>query len=618
MSATGNGVGVVLAPFLRRKIREEWILSGSILRARGAARVRGPVVGSRVAVDRGVRDRGRRGVRAARVRQPRSARRARRRARARVRALRDPLPARVGRRCRGRGGVPREGAGRLFLLALVLLFAGLSYVGTTRRTPVLAEARARPRRRRRRADCRRRAPARAPPPCPGPRAEAALGPDGLRRSAGRLSRRRLKRSLGRNSAQRRREPTDCAVDVEYRPITLDEFDAFARVGIVAFGAGAVRAGRCRSISRVGARPHPCRVRRRRDRRLGTQLLVRAHAARRRDRSGRRRELDRGAALAPTPRCAARDDGRARRRCGRARRGGLDPHRVGGRDLRPVRLRRRDLAHAPPRRARARARSRHPRDDDGRIRYRRSRPRHSSSSRPSSRRVRALRPGMVSRPDAWWEESLFNFAPPTRRASSSLHEDADGTLDGFIIYEISGDFSLGINRKHACTSSTSSRSRRTVRALLWQFAFSVDLVETVSAAPDRDRRSAAVPARRPAPLARRRGERPPLGPDRRHRARARGAPLRDHRPRRARGPRRTDRDTRRARRWRPTARSADTTTAAPDLVLGLSQLGSIYLGGVRAEQHAAAGTVDEHARRARSRGSTRCSRRTRARSSRTWF
>src|SRR5471030_1703743 len=31
MSATGNGVGVVLAPLLRRKIREEWILSGSIL-----------------------------------------------------------------------------------------------------------------------------------------------------------------------------------------------------------------------------------------------------------------------------------------------------------------------------------------------------------------------------------------------------------------------------------------------------------------------------------------------------------------------------------------------------------------------------------------------------------
>ena len=31
LSATGNGVGVVLAPVLRRKIREEWILSGSIL-----------------------------------------------------------------------------------------------------------------------------------------------------------------------------------------------------------------------------------------------------------------------------------------------------------------------------------------------------------------------------------------------------------------------------------------------------------------------------------------------------------------------------------------------------------------------------------------------------------
>jgi hypothetical protein len=31
MSATGNGIGVLLAPLLRKKIREEWILTGSIL-----------------------------------------------------------------------------------------------------------------------------------------------------------------------------------------------------------------------------------------------------------------------------------------------------------------------------------------------------------------------------------------------------------------------------------------------------------------------------------------------------------------------------------------------------------------------------------------------------------
>jgi predicted acetyltransferase len=43
---------------------------------------------------------------------------------------------------------------------------------------------------------------------------------------------------------------------------------------------------------------------------------------------------------------------------------------------------------------------------------------------------------------------------------------------------------------------------------------------------------------------------------------------------------------------PDGAQCTTTTAEPDLVLGLSQLGSIYLGGVRAEQHAAAGTVEE--------------------------
>jgi predicted acetyltransferase len=43
---------------------------------------------------------------------------------------------------------------------------------------------------------------------------------------------------------------------------------------------------------------------------------------------------------------------------------------------------------------------------------------------------------------------------------------------------------------------------------------------------------------------------------------------------------------------PDGAQCATTTAEPDLVLGLSQLGSIYLGGVRAEHHAAAGSIEE--------------------------
>jgi Major Facilitator Superfamily len=144
MSAIGNGVGVVLAPVLRKRIREEWILSGSILvpavllvfgaRSSGRASlsiaafsVAGGAACGRLVFDSIVQ-----------------------------RDAPDAARGRAFARFETRfqlvwviGGVfavlfPGKERGGLFLLAVVLLFAGLSYVGTTRRTPAPGEAVASP------------------------------------------------------------------------------------------------------------------------------------------------------------------------------------------------------------------------------------------------------------------------------------------------------------------------------------------------------------------------------------------------------------------------------------------------------------------------------------------
>jgi hypothetical protein len=139
MSATGNGVGVLLAPLLRRKIREEWILSGSILvpavllvfAARSSGRaslsIAAFAVASGAACGRLVFDS---------LVQRDAPDAARGRAFARF-ETRFQLVWVVGAvvavayHWKERGG--------LFLLALLLLFAGLSYAGTTRRTPVIVD-----------------------------------------------------------------------------------------------------------------------------------------------------------------------------------------------------------------------------------------------------------------------------------------------------------------------------------------------------------------------------------------------------------------------------------------------------------------------------------------------
>lgn len=206
----------------------------------------------------------------------------------------------------------------------------------------------------------------------------------------------------------------------------------------------------------------------------------------------------------------------------------------------------------------------------------------------------LRPGMVSRPDEWWEESLFNFAPPTKACFFVLHEDADGAADGFLTYESAGDWTTGVSRRHLHVLDLVALTPE-VRALFWQLAFSVDLVHTVGAgqvATDDPLRFLLSDVRRLrvdavndqlwvqiVDVERALEARRYSTTDRVTLEIHDGAPA-------------APTVTRVELEGGPDAAQCRTTAAAPDVVVGLSQLGSIYLGGTRAEQHAAAGSIEE--------------------------
>lgn len=206
------------------------------------------------------------------------------------------------------------------------------------------------------------------------------------------------------------------------------------------------------------------------------------------------------------------------------------------------------------------------------------------------RICPLRPGMVSRPDAWWAEGLYNMAAPDKGCFFVLHEDCDGTADGFVVYEITGDFASGINRSTLQVLDINALTPE-VRAALWQFVFSVDLVHDVAArqiplddplrfllADVRQMRIDAVNDSLWVQLI-----------DVERALEARRYSTSDHVVLEVHdGPT----VTRVALDGGPEGARCTTTTAEPDVVIGLAQLGSIYLGGVRAEQYVPAGTVED--------------------------
>jgi predicted acetyltransferase len=204
-------------------------------------------------------------------------------------------------------------------------------------------------------------------------------------------------------------------------------------------------------------------------------------------------------------------------------------------------------------------------------------------------ARRVRPGMVSRAALWWEEAFHHLAPSTGACFFVMHEGADGVPDGFLTYEIAGDFALGINQKELRVLDFVTATPE-ARATLWQFVFGVDLVETIV--------GWLVPIDEPLRFL--------LADPRRFRVDA----INDHlwvqivdvpRALEARRYSTTDRIvfevhdgptvTRVVLDGGPDGAECRPTTAEPDVVLGLSQLGSIYLGGVRAEWLAAAAQLD---------------------------
>jgi predicted acetyltransferase len=96
------------------------------------------------------------------------------------------------------------------------------------------------------------------------------------------------------------------------------------------------------------------------------------------------------------------------------------------------------------------------------------------------RARATRAGMVTRPDYWWPQVFWDFMVGRLKAwFIAIHSDAQGRDDGYVVYEISGEWSGGLPDRRLSIIDMQAESRATwIR--LWRYAFGVDLIGTVAA------------------------------------------------------------------------------------------------------------------------------------------
>jgi predicted acetyltransferase len=123
-------------------------------------------------------------------------------------------------------------------------------------------------------------------------------------------------------------------------------------------------------------------------------------------------------------------------------------------------------------ARAHARFARPVVDSGRVRLV-TRGEADLLYRQVYERVQRARPGMVSRPDFWWPEVFW--IPDTNRAFfDAVHEDADGVADGYVSYEIRGEWFGGFADRELFVWDLQATGPA-ARAALWNFVFGVDLV-----------------------------------------------------------------------------------------------------------------------------------------------
>ena len=116
-------------------------------------------------------------------------------------------------------------------------------------------------------------------------------------------------------------------------------------------------------------------------------------------------------------------------------------------------------------------------------------------RRSTTGARRAVPGMVSRPDFWWPE-VFWVTEPGHALFEAVHEDADGRADGYVSYEIKGEWYGGFaDREHVRVGPPGDQPDRARRAV------GVRVRRRPRREDRRDepagRRAAAVHARRPA-------------------------------------------------------------------------------------------------------------------------
>jgi predicted acetyltransferase len=95
-------------------------------------------------------------------------------------------------------------------------------------------------------------------------------------------------------------------------------------------------------------------------------------------------------------------------------------------------------------------------------------------------ARRLRAGMVTRPDFWWPTVFWGFSEgPGKAFFVAVHTDASGRDDGYVAYEIEGDWAGGVPDRRLLIWDMQSTNDE-ARAALWRFAFGVDLIGKVTA------------------------------------------------------------------------------------------------------------------------------------------
>jgi predicted acetyltransferase len=93
-------------------------------------------------------------------------------------------------------------------------------------------------------------------------------------------------------------------------------------------------------------------------------------------------------------------------------------------------------------------------------------------------ARRDRAGMVSRPDFWWPE-VFWMPEGKRAVFEAVHEDVNGLPDGYVSYEIKGEWNGGEANRQLHVWDLQAANAQT-RAALWEFVLGIDLVVSIRA------------------------------------------------------------------------------------------------------------------------------------------